>query len=229
VLGAATAAVLGAVAGLIDAVCFDQLFGVFPANQSGNAIFFGVALGNASWSSAWRPGLSMLGFVAGVALSWRLGVRVPVRHRARVLLAIELVLLAALTIAVGDVTDVREVLGGARAAVLLAVASAAMGVQTEVMRTHAGVPISTTYQTGALTNLGEHVVRETAAAPEDRPASSRAIVVLAWVLAGYIGGAAVGARLARDWGGVLVVPLVVLVGLIVVAPRVVAAGAEPST
>ena len=50
--GARRGAVLAAVAGFVDAVGFNRLFGVFPANQSGNVAFLGMAIGSARFSPA---------------------------------------------------------------------------------------------------------------------------------------------------------------------------------
>ena len=47
-LGPSVPIVLAAVAGFVDAVGFSRVFGVFPANQSGNVIFLGMALGGSA-------------------------------------------------------------------------------------------------------------------------------------------------------------------------------------
>jgi uncharacterized membrane protein YoaK (UPF0700 family) len=94
-----------------------------------------------------------------------------------------------------------------------------MGVQTEVLQAHAGVAISTTYQTGGLTHLAEDLAG--AAADARAPGHTRRrgpLGILTVVLVGYIGGAAAGASLVRSWGAVLVVPIAVLVALVATAP-----------
>src|SRR5689334_5480651 len=55
------AVALAAVAGFVDAVCFGHLFDVFPANQSGNIIFFGVAIGDQDASQLWPSATAMVG------------------------------------------------------------------------------------------------------------------------------------------------------------------------
>jgi uncharacterized membrane protein YoaK (UPF0700 family) len=216
--GVTASALLGAVAGFVDAVCLNRLFGVYPANQSGNAILFGVALGEARWSFAWRPATAITGFVAGVALAALVRPRLPGPWQTRILLLVEVVLLALVAAVAGSVTALPGLLDGFEAVTLLLVASIAMGVQTEVIRTHAGVALSTTYETGAMVTVAEHAVDAASGRGGARAAHRRTIVVLLVVLFGYIGGAAAGAHLAGDWGGALLVPLLALVALLVSAP-----------
>lgn len=216
-VGAASSVTLGAVAGYVDAICFGHLFGVFPANQSGNAIFLGVAIGDGSTSQAWRPAAAMIGFALGVAGAVALGAATRAQLRARLLLLIEIVMLAAVAVDVGSVTDVSHLLDGARGGGLLIVASAAMGVQTEIIRSHAGVTLATTYQTGALTHIAEDVADAATGGRERKAGSARAIVILSTVLVGYIAGAALGARLGSTWGAALAVPVVALVALLAAA------------
>jgi uncharacterized membrane protein YoaK (UPF0700 family) len=209
---------LGAVAGFIDAVSFSSLFAVFPANQSGNAVLLGVGIGDTSATAAWRPAAAMVGFAVGVlvAVTARRSGRVPAP--TRVLVAVELVLVVVVAVAVGPLLDVDRLLGGLQGAVLLVVTSVAMGVQTEVIRVHAGVSLSTTYQTGALTTIAEDVSRT---ASRRGPADAHlggAIGVLATVLVGYIAGAALGARLGGSWNAALAIPVVVLLALLVTEP-----------
>ena len=216
VAGVTASALLGAIAGYVDAVCLTRLFGVFPANQSGNAIALGVGIGRADWALAWRPAAAIGGFVAGVALAAAVRPRLPVAWRPRVLLGAELLGLAVVALVAGDVTAHAQVLEGTEAFVLLVLASIAMGVQTEVIRAHAGVSISTTYETGALVTLTETLTAHDGDGPRPsiRRAHHRAVLVLVLVIAGYVGGAALGARAALDVGAALAVPLLALVALL---------------
>jgi uncharacterized membrane protein YoaK (UPF0700 family) len=201
------AAALAAVAGMVDAICFGHLFDVFPANQSGNVIFFGVAVGEGRIDDLWQPATAMVGFAlgAGASAALRRGGRIP--GSARALLAVEALMLIVVAVAVGPVTEVDSQLGGVGGAVLLLVLAVAMGVQTEVLQAHAGVSIATTYQTGALTRIAENLAGAGSPDPEAR---RRVITILALVFATYIGGAALGAFLVSRWGAVLVVPIAVL-------------------
>jgi len=42
------AVMMAVIAGYVDAIGFTRLFAVFPANQSGNAVLLGVAIGDPS-------------------------------------------------------------------------------------------------------------------------------------------------------------------------------------
>ena len=214
------AVALGSVAGFVDAVCFVRLFDVFPANQSGNAILLGIGLGDGSATEAWRPAIAMVGFTLGVAaaVALRRSGRVPSPTRA--LIAVELALLAVVALTVGSVLDVTEELGGVSGATLLLLTALAMGVQTEIIRSHAGVSISTTFQTGALTRIAEGVAGGGGlGTPAHRSAERRAAVaaatILTSVLVGYVVGAALGARVGDEWSAALAVPLAALAALLV--------------
>ena len=213
----AAAAVLGAVAGYIDAVSFSTLFEVFPANQSGNAVLLGIGLGDTSATAMWRPAAAMVGFAIGVlaAVVVRRHPRVP--SATRLLIGAEIVLLAILALGVGSLLEVAEPLGGAGGATLLGLTSIAMGVQTEIIRAHAGVTLSTTYQTGALTAIAEQLGGAAHPIGADHPARGP-VGILATVLVGYVAGAATGARLSSTWGGAMAVPILVLVLVLVCEP-----------
>lgn len=210
---------LGAVAGFVDAVCFARLFHVFPANQSGNAILLGIGLGDGSAPDVWRPATAMVGFAFGVAgaVALRRSRRVPAHNRA--LIAVEILLLGIVALAAGSIRDVDAPLDGASGALLLLLAALAMGVQTEIIRSHAGVSIATTFQTGALTRIAEGAAGESGRGAVERRTTTTAAFILTTVLAGYIGGAALGTRLATDVGWAAAVPLSALAVLALTEPR----------
>lgn len=213
--GPRVAVVLAAVAGYVDAVSFSQLFGVFPANQSGNVILAGIAIGNGDWGQLWRPVLAIVAFGLGVAVAVALTDRWDPQPRRRVLVLVELVLLIAYTIPAVRVVTSHPMVGGPGAAALLLVGAVAMGVQTDAVRRVAGRQVATTYQTGAITRLAETAIR---AVRGTTPSSDRAgvtVALLTVVLLGYLGGAAIGQFVGRHWRGALIVPCVVL-GLLLV-------------
>jgi len=223
---AAAAVTLGALAGYVDAVAFSQLFGVFPANQSGNAIVLGISLGDPT-TAAWRPAVAIVGFAVGIAGAVALQRAFAGRRPTLVLVLAEAVLLAAVALLVGDLGAVDQLLDGIRGALLLLAASFAMGVQTEVIRAHAGVSLSTTYQTGVLVQIAERSTPGGHAA--DRPRAAGALVLLGGVLVGYVGGAALGAALGRTAGWALAVPAVVLAALATTERWWGATGSPPPT
>ncbi len=200
---------LAAIAGYVDAIGFTRLFGVFPANQSGNVVLFGIALGDGSGSGAWRPALAMVAFAAGVVLSYRAGRRLPEVHRRWALLTVEAIALALLALVVGEGLPAHAPMDGGKEVLALALAAAAMGIQTDVLRQVSGVAISTTYQSGALVRLSESAADAGSGAGAD--AARHALTVVATVMAGYVGGAALGTLVARHWGGALWVPVLVAV------------------
>ena len=203
------AVALAFVAGCVDAICFDRVFEVFPANQSGNAVLLGIALGHGRGGDAWRPAVAILGFAVGVAVAIVLGSRVRHRRRAELLIGIELGLLAPVAIVVLSDAHPAATLSGIASGLLLVLTAGAMGLQTEVIGRVAGTAVATTYQTGAITRIAEAVTRR---APGDpgHPAVERGLAILVCVLVAYVGGAAAGAGMS-DWGGSLLVPMGVLV------------------
>jgi uncharacterized membrane protein YoaK (UPF0700 family) len=213
----AVAALLAATAGYVDAIGFDRVFDVFPANQSGNAVLLGIGLGDGRGSEAWRPAVAIAGFALGVALAMRLGRRV-VRHRPAVVMGVEVVLLLPVTVVVLTDDDPAGI-GGVRCAALILATSCAMGLQTEVIRRVAGVAVATTYQSGAIARIAELLG---GADPGHDRAPTRVVglAVLVAVLVAYVGGAAGGAA-TGDWSAAMLVPvalLAVLIGLSVWRP-----------
>jgi uncharacterized membrane protein YoaK (UPF0700 family) len=196
------AVALAAITGYVDAIGFTRLFGVFPANQSGNVVLFGIALGNGSAGDSWRPALAMAGFALGVVLAYRVGRRLPDRHRRWMLLAVETLALMALAVAAGDVLHARAPMGGADEVAALALAAIAMGLQTVALGRVSGVSVSTTYQTGAIVRLSESAADAVPGSTTARDAR-RALVVLVIVVACYAAGAAIGALVSRHWSGAL--------------------------
>jgi len=206
--GIALAVVLALVAGCVDAISFERVFDVFPANQSGNAVFLGIALGHGRAGTAWRPAVAILAFGIGVTVAIVIGSRVRERIRSELLLTIEIVLLVPLLIVLLDDPTPIAHLHGLGAGTLLALTACAMGMQTEVIGRVAGVAVATTYQTGAITHIAESVAHRLA--PGHRPpAVGRAVAVLLVVLVGYIAGAALGSSL-RTSRFAMVVPVALL-------------------
>lgn len=209
--------VLAVVAGFVDAVAFLHLVGVFPANQSGNAVLFGIGVGGASPSPVWATGGAMVGFAVGVVGGRGWSARRPSAPHRTALLAVELTLLALVAaVAVALDHDGSALLPDGWRAVVVVVASLAMGVQTEVLRRGAGVAVATTYQTGAITRMGEAI--GTLPGTRERAEAQHVVAVLGSVLAGYVAGAALGATPLGD-GPFGLVPAVLALVVVLVVDR----------
>jgi uncharacterized membrane protein YoaK (UPF0700 family) len=203
----AVAVVLAGVTGFVDAVAFERFLGVFVANQSGNAVFLGMAIGGSAVSTVWRPATAMVGFALGIVVGQLVRGRVPRARLGAWLLLCELALFVVVIVVSGPIDRVH-LIGGGEGLVLIVLTSAAMGVQTEVIRHVAGTAVATTYQTGAIARMGEAVSRLVSRAARLR--EEREVVVLLLVLAAYVGGAAVGAAAPGEWRWSMVVAAAVV-------------------
>lgn len=138
----ATAILLAAVAGCVDAVGFLTLDGLFLSFMSGNVTRLGLALNDRFWGTAGLAAGLVLLFVGGVAAGTLAGGRAG-RFRVPVLLTLAAVLLAA-SAWVGRSAS----LPGIPTLVM------AMGVLNVVFVGGAG-PLGVTYITGALVRIGQ--------------------------------------------------------------------------
>jgi len=152
--------------GANDVFAFTRLGGVFTSVMTGNIVFFGLAVAERSVSLASHTAVSIGGYMIGVAVATWVSHGVKKRSasgQASVLprhvswaLAAELVLLAGG--AVGwEITGARA--RGWPEFVLLAVAAAAMGVQSAAVNEMGFSNFSTTFLTGTLTWLVSSVTR----------------------------------------------------------------------
>ncbi len=199
--------VLAAIAGYVDAVGFGRLLGVFPANQSGNVIFLGMAIGGHGPTPGWRTATAIVCFALGAALGYVAGRRLGGRHRGPALLGSELVLLL-VVVAINGPIDHDGIVRGVTGFTLVALTSAAMGMQTEAIRHVAGVAVATTYESGAVVRIGE--VMSAPFRQGRAPLYAKQLGVLAGVVLGYLGGAAFGASTIGRWEWSLLVPCAVL-------------------
>jgi uncharacterized membrane protein YoaK (UPF0700 family) len=188
---------LAGAAGCVDAAAFLGLDQVFTANQTGNTVLLGIALGEGNGHAIARTGVSLAGFALGVALA-ALALRGrPTGWSPRVaaVLGAEAVILgvgAALWHPLGTIG-------------LIIIVSAAMGGQSAAA-SQVGVPgVTTTFVTGTLTRFASQLVnRRDGTRPEAAPP-------LAWAC--YLGGAIAGGALSR-WTSDAVT---VLIGAVIVA------------
>jgi uncharacterized membrane protein YoaK (UPF0700 family) len=201
--------------GGIDVVTLMVIGGTFTSVITGNLIFTGRAIGTSSLDPALHAVMAVAGYVAGVAAGARLrqlfGRRAPRVPRpevawpraATLVLAVELVILAAVNVAwicYGGAPP------GAAADPMLIAAALSLGMQGAAARGIRGNP-STTYMTGALTALVEAL-----ATGRGRTADVSAAAGLIALVAGAACSAALVAHASR---AALLPPLATL--LLVVA------------
>jgi len=231
----ATALLLTAVGGFVDAVGYIALFEVFTANMSGNSIHVGMYLAQRNWLQLLRPFCAIVSYVAGMALT-RITVEVAgrkgIRRIASLTLAVEAVLLILFATAtpamhLGQIVDLRSL----QYFTLVALLAFAMGVQTATL-THIGaLTIYTTFVTGTLTKFTESLTRAlfwaydqlrqtkisdiVRLAPRQRDVRQGAMLASTWVC--YVIGAAMGTIGKQRWElRALYLPIVFLILFIVV-------------
>jgi uncharacterized membrane protein YoaK (UPF0700 family) len=204
--------VLAAVTGFVDAVGFASFLGVFPANQSGNLVFLGMAIGGHGPAPGWRTATAIVCFGIGAAIGFVAGRRLGNRRRGPVLLGSELLVLLGVIAITGPLVADHPEHGFAGWAVI-ALTSIAMGVQTEAIRHVAGVAVATTYESGALVRVGELISAPFRQGGEPRYAKH--LAVLGSVVVSYVAGAAIGVTSIGRWRWSLFVPCAVLAVLVV--------------
>lgn len=201
------AVLLAGITGYVDAVAFGRFLGVFPANQSGNAVFLGMAIGGSPNATGWQSGTSMAAFALGIVAGELLRRRIRGRRVGAWLLVSEVLLLVVVIVITGPIDGVHIVDGG-EAFVLIVLTSMAMGVQTLVIRRVAGASVATTYQTGAIARMGASVTAVLSRAARWR--DQRELGVLLVVLVSYVAGAAVGAAPPGRWRWAMVLAAAVV-------------------
>ena len=190
----AALALTAGVAGFLDAFALLH-YGVFVANQSGNVVQLGMGL--AGSFPAWpASGTAIVGCGVGVVLGVRLrggrgatGTRVPLRQ-----LAVTATILSAWTV-------LDLVLGSgatlAQQVVLTFISSAALGVLAMLIVRIAGIPTSTTYQSGTVvktaTAISEWLANHTSGTTRPR----RTVRFGLAGLTGYAAGGGLGALAQR--------------------------------
>lgn len=175
---AATAVLLAALAGFVDAMGYITLGGYFVSFMSGNSTRAAVAAvdgaGHSALVGASVIGLFVLGVVAGSLLGRRAG-----RRRASAVLVL-VTLLLAVSAAGHDVAPTQ---------VVIASMALAMGAENTVFERRDQASISLTYMTGTLVKLGQQIAGALAGGP--RWAWVRFAVLWLGLVAGVVLGAAV--------------------------------------
>ena len=149
------------VSGSLDAISFLALGEAFASVMTGNIVFMGVAAGTLDSRLGLFCGIAIAGYVLGVVLgSWLVSRwKKPSEEaifpsRVTKTLGVELGILVIACIgwfSIGGAPDRGLEMG------FLVAAAGVMGIQGSAVR-RMGVPVSTTYMTGALTTLLEAIV-----------------------------------------------------------------------
>lgn len=191
------AVVLAGVAGYVDAFVFLRVAQVFIANQSGNLIVGGMAIGGSEVGDLVLPAVSVLAYIGGAALAAALFDRPSRQGRRRLFdtVAGVIVVLLAAWVGLAVAGEGRHV--GPRTALVVTIVAAtalSMGALATAVRRAGGVSVLTTASTGAITSIGVELGRHRGAID---PMARTRIVRTASVVGGYVGGAA-GAALLAD-------------------------------
>jgi uncharacterized membrane protein YoaK (UPF0700 family) len=196
--------------GSVDVISLLALGGTFTSVVTGNLIFIGRAIGSNSGSAAFHAGLAVVGYILGVGVGSRLAratdrtlPKPPWPVRATVVLIVEWALLAAINIA--WIAYDGKLSSGPATAILLG-AAVALGMQSAVARAIDGTP-STTYMTGALTNVIEAIVTG-----QPRQADPTALIGLLTLVA----GAACSALLFEHARALALLPSLLAVGAVAI-------------
>jgi uncharacterized membrane protein YoaK (UPF0700 family) len=205
--------------GATDVACFTRVGGVFASVMTGNIVLWGLAAARGSLSLLSHATVSLAGYTIGVIGGTRIAYGLRARkdeegavwpHHVTWALRAELVLLAAFTVG-------WEVSGGRPAGwvqyCLLAVASAAMGVQAAAARDMGLIEVTTTYLTGTLTALVSSLARPGQQAPH----LSRRFGVLFGLAAG---ASLSGLLIATAADAMPALPLAAVVTALVLASRI---------
>jgi uncharacterized membrane protein YoaK (UPF0700 family) len=214
------------ISGAMDVASFTRLGNVFTSVMTGNIVLWGLAVARGSLSLASHTAVSIAGYIAGVAggtwIAYRVRTASPdaaeepgddagparaVSRDVRWALRVELVLLAGF--AVGWEISGASPAGWAQFC-LLAIAAAAMGVQSAAVKDVGLDHVSTTYLTGTLTGLVSSLVRP----DQDTPHGVRRFGVLIGLAAG---ASLSGLFIATAADGVPALPLAALIFTLVLA------------
>jgi uncharacterized membrane protein YoaK (UPF0700 family) len=206
---------LAAVTGSLDAVSLARITRTFVGFQTGNTVLVGLGIGRGDFVSAAGPAVAVLAYLGGSVLTPTiLTVGAPSEGAAgrRLLsLATTLLVVNVVIVLVGAGIDGPPPTGVTRYASIV-VSALAMACQTPVIRSVAGVSVSSTFSTGMLTRLGQAFggMRDPALRPRELiVARVLGSTVVAFVLGAIVGGLALrafdnGAVVAPAAGLVLV-------------------------
>lgn len=157
-------------AGCVDAISYIGLGHVFTANMTGNTVLLGLALGQVEGLASLRSVIALGAFALGVALGVVTLGEGSAQGRWPKAVTRAIVVECALLglFALGRLLTPADS-GGGLAYGLIALAAAAMGIQSAAMR-HLNLPgVATTYITGTMTGIVAGLIRHSRPNGPDRP------------------------------------------------------------
>lgn len=212
------AVLLATVSGFVDAFVYLRVFPVFTANQSGNLVLAGIAIGQGHWAEASASAVSLALYMAGAGIGVAAFDRALTGGRPRLLgaLGAEIAVLAALVVTALVLGRGNTASSDVDTPVLLivGVTALAMGLQGMALRKVRSVGVLTTGGTGNVTTIGERLGR--LGTRERESSDELALDVVGWVVALYVGGAVLGS-LAASLRGTGPLPLLLAVAGVVAA------------
>jgi len=196
---------LAAIAGACDGLAYLSLDNLFVANQTGNVVLMGISIINGQSFETILHSVSLLAYIAGLALTGILVERMVSAGITRILPVIfalqTLLILVAAVVAQQAGTDLADSTAVPLAGGLLA---AAMGMQTVALQKVGAWSIKTTFLNGMLSDGTLDIVARiigrprSTLVPDPRPLK---IAVLAFLIVfTYLVGAAISAQLFNAHG-----------------------------
>ncbi|HET6182202.1 MAG TPA: YoaK family protein [Acetobacteraceae bacterium] len=202
---------LSAASGAIDALSFIR-FRVFTSAMSGNTVLLGIAIGQLHPGPAIAAAIALACFVLGVLAAIPLRTGGGAERGLRLVLLMEALFLAAFA----ALSFLHGPAGGALGSATVAVAAVGMGAQAVAARCVNLPGLPTVVFTSTLTAIAEALGRKA-------EGSGRRLPTDTWRQIGafccYLGGAGVGAALARLGAGASVLPLACALGALALALR----------
>jgi uncharacterized membrane protein YoaK (UPF0700 family) len=212
------AVLLATVSGFVDAFVYLRIFPVFTANQSGNLVLAGIAVGQGHWAEASASAVSLALYMAGAGIGVAAFDRALTGGRPRLMgaLGAEIAVLAALVVTALVLGRGNTASSDVDVPVLLivGVTALAMGLQGMALRKVRSVGVLTTGGTGNVTTIGERLGR--LGTRQGESSDELALDVVGWVVALYVGGAILGS-LAASLRGTGPLPLLLAVAGVVAA------------
>jgi len=190
----ALVAALTFAAGLIDALSFLALGGVFSSFMSGNTVLLGLRIGLGDFPLALNSMVAILGYIAGVALGTNIGYQSSRSDKIWPYAVTKI--LSAEFIIIAIFTSVGYIAGRSSSEVvylLILLASTSMGMQATAVRGLGISGVTSTYVTGTWTSLIIGVISLLRSrSPQGTLKRKQDIFVQAVILAAYIVGAITG-------------------------------------